>query len=682
MSSFGSTGEGLSGTGTEARGLIQARDWSASPLGPVESWPQALRTLVDVMLGSRQPMFVVWGSERIMLYNDSYAVLLGRKHPRALGRSFADVWTEIIGEVGPILDRAYAGESTHMDDIAFVLHRNGFPEEAHFSFSYTPVHDGSGTVAGMFCACSETTERVFAERRLRETEAELREAYGRLSAEGDRLRELFRQAPGFMFVWRGPEHVYEMANDAYFELVGRRDILGKPAREALPEIVEQGYFDVADRVFATGEPFVGQGLPVRFQRTPGAALEERFVTFIFQPIRGAEGQVTGIFVEGHDVTEGKRAEESLRQAREEAERANIAKSKFLAAASHDLRQPMQSLFLFHDILKPHVAQGGQEALKHLGRGLDAMRELLDSLLNISQLDAGIVQPSLEEFGVHQVIEQIGASYAPVAAAKGLEFRVATCRTVVRSDRTLLGRMVRNLLENAMRYTEAGWIAVECHEAGGYLSIEVHDSGIGIAPEHLERIWEEFHQVGNPERDRNRGLGLGLAIVRRLSCLLDHKVEVRSIPGQGSIFSIAVPCGSAEPQPARTTKGIVAGHGWLALLVDDDPIVLLGLKATFEAWGYEVLAAGSADQALTLLEDCGRRPDVIVADYRLREGRSGTAAILRVRTKYGFEVPGIVLTGETGQEVRDAAAKLSLAIIHKPVTPRQLADALNELFQKS
>jgi CheY-like chemotaxis protein/anti-sigma regulatory factor (Ser/Thr protein kinase) len=259
--------------------------------------------------------------------------------------------------------------------------------------------------------------------------------------------------------------------------------------------------------------------------------------------------------------------------------------------------------------------------------------------------------------------------------------MALCLSAVRSDRILLGRMVRNLVENALRYTEVGRIGIECRKVDGGLSIEVHDTGIGIPLEHLDRIWEEFHQVGNPERDRNCGLGLGLTIVQRLSRLLGHRVEVRSTPGKGSVFSIEVPLGELTPQHAPASVTPVAGNGRYAVLVDDDVIVLLGLKATLEDWGYEVLAAGACDQVLARLRESGRQPDVVVADYRLREGRTGTEAILRVRETYSADIPSILLTGETGAEVQSDAAEHNLGIIHKPVTPRQLGVALDRLLAK-
>lgn len=404
------------------------------------------------------------------------------------------------------------------------------------------------------------------------------------------------------------------------------------------------------------------------------------------PLRDAHARIVGCVVSLVDITALKSLQGELEQARDQAlaakagaERANVSKSKFLASASHDLRQPMQSLLLFHEVLQPHVAPKGQTAFKHLGRGLDALRDLLDSLLDISRLDAGIVQPVIEDFPVRDLIEPIGAAYGPIAVAKGLALRAGDSPAVVRSDRTLLGRMVRNLVENALRYTEAGHIVIECHGAADHLRIAVADTGIGIPPEHLDWIWEEFHQVGNPERDRNRGLGLGLAIVQRLSHLLAHPVGVRSTPGTGSEFSIEVPLGRSAPVHAPPPAVKVAGNGRFAVLVDDDAIVLLGLKATFEGWGYEVLAAGSADQALARLRERGQRPDIVVSDYRLREGRSGTEAILRIRESFGAGIPGVVLTGETGSEVQQDALEHGLHVIHKPVTPRQLGDVLEGLF---
>ena len=281
----------------------RAHDWAATSLGPPEAWSQALRTVVGVMLGSRQPMFVAWGPERLVLYNDGYAPMLGLRHPAALGRPFDEVWYDILDQVGPILDRAYAGESTHMDDIAFVMTRNGYPEETHFAFSYTPVRDEAGEVRGMFCACTETTQQVLAER-------------DRV-AQRERLTQMFEHAPGCMALLRGPLHVFELANAAYVRLAGaHRRFIGLPVAEALPEVAAQGLVEVLDRVYATGEPFVGTGMKVVLRRRPDGPPEERLLDFVWQPLRDTDGRVNGIFVDATDVTEQRRAEEAVRESEE------------------------------------------------------------------------------------------------------------------------------------------------------------------------------------------------------------------------------------------------------------------------------------------------------------------------------------------------------------------------------
>jgi PAS domain S-box-containing protein len=277
--------------------LMRAQDWQASPLGPPTAWPQSLRSVVGLMLGSKFPMFVAWGPELGFLYNEPYAEILGAKHPAALGRRFRDIWAEIWPDISPLIERALAGEATYSEDLPLTMRRKGHDEQTWFTFSYSPVRDEAGQVAGMFCACTETTGKVTAERRL--------------AAEGENLRRLFHQAPGFMCVLRGREHVYELANAAYLQLVGHRDLLGKTVREALPEARGQGFFELLDEAYGSGEAVVGRRRPIALQRRPGGPIEERFVDFVYQPIKDADARITGIFVEGSDVTEHVRHEEAL-----------------------------------------------------------------------------------------------------------------------------------------------------------------------------------------------------------------------------------------------------------------------------------------------------------------------------------------------------------------------------------
>ncbi|HYF90514.1 ATP-binding protein [Azospirillum sp.] len=371
-------------------------------------------------------------------------------------------------------------------------------------------------------------------------------------------------------------------------------------------------------------------------------------------------------------------------AREEAERANLAKAKFLAAASHDLRQPLQALFFLSAALARHVGDhNGRDLLSRLDQGLDTMKGLLDGLLEVSRLEAGVVTPVLDTFAASEITDALDAAYAEQATAKGLVWRVEGCEAVLRTDRGLLMQLLRNLVDNALRYTEAGAIRIRCRVDGERLAIEVQDTGIGIPPEHLDRIFEEFHQVGNPERDRLRGLGLGLAIVRRLSQLLDHPVQVRSVQGQGSAFRVLVPLAPARLIPTRAggvDRRPVIDRPRLAVLVDDDAVVLLGLQTVLTEWGFRVVAADGPDRAMDRLEALDRAPDIVIADYRLREGRVGTEVIRRVRERYGEEIPAMILTGETGIDTLADVSAHGVAVLHKPVTPRQLQAEVDRLLR--
>jgi PAS domain S-box-containing protein len=260
------------------------------------------------MLSSNQAMFIAWGTERTLLYNDAYAEILASKHP-ALGRDLLEVWHEIRADLVPIVEEAYAGRPVHMDDITFVMQRRGYPEETHFSFFYAPIQDEGGTVAGLFCACNETTEKVLAERRV--------------AAETLRQRRLFEQAPGFITILAGPNHVFEFTNAAYNRLFGDRGYVGKTVREAFPELEGQGFYELLDQVYTTGERFVAHHIPIQLE-TPGAAPEQRFLDFIYEPSKDEDGRVTGIFCEGFDVTDVHLAHQALRES--EARFRNMADS--------------------------------------------------------------------------------------------------------------------------------------------------------------------------------------------------------------------------------------------------------------------------------------------------------------------------------------------------------------------
>jgi PAS domain S-box-containing protein len=390
----------------------------------------------------------------------------------------------------------------------------------------------------------------------------------------------------------------------------------------------------------------------------------------------------GLSVYLRDTSERKHAEQSLRAAKAEAERANIAKSKFLAAASHDLRQPVQSLVLFFDLLKKRV--GGELHARLLGnmeRALEALGMLLNSLLDVSKLDAGLIVAKPEPIPLAPLLERLAAEYRPRAEAAGLRLRVVLSTATVRSDPVLLERLLRNLLENSLQYTDRGGILIGCRRRGDRMWLGVVDTGIGIVPDKLDEVFEEFYQVGNPERDRAKGLGLGLAVVRRLARLLDHPVEVRSLPGRGSTFAVVLPLGSpptpracVTPQPSDDEAGTV-------IVIEDDLLIRIGLEAMLEEWGHTVLGAGSVDEAV-LVAQHAEAPEAILADYRLQAESTGLEAIRAVHARLGRSIPAAILTGDTAPERLVEAQRGGFHLLHKPVVPAELRRTVAGMVRES
>lgn len=367
----------------------------------------------------------------------------------------------------------------------------------------------------------------------------------------------------------------------------------------------------------------------------------------------------------------------------EKERANQAKARFLSAANHDLRQPFQALRLFHHLLSERLNEPRAVTIaEKMGEALESGEKLLHALLEVATLDAGVVKPKITAVPVAGVLEPVVAEFREAAAAKGLEVRVRPGGALVRTDPVLLTRMLRDLVGNAVAYTGSGGILVACRTRGQWLRIEVWDTGPGIAPEHLDAIFEDFVQLGNPERDRSRGLGLGLAKVRRKAALLGHTVDVRSRPGHGSVFAVTVPVAAAEPI-ADATAGVsgaeaTAGAPRVILVVEDDPVQRQGVQLLLETWGHTVTTAADGAAALERLRTAPRLPDVIVTDFRLPGPLTGVQVVTRAGELAGWPVPGIIVTGDTAPErIREAVAT-GCRLLHKPFTPELLRDALAAL----
>ena len=366
-----------------------------------------------------------------------------------------------------------------------------------------------------------------------------------------------------------------------------------------------------------------------------------------------------------------------------ADEANRAKTSFLAAASHDLRQPIHAMALFVSALKDKSRDPQtRPIIDHLVASVEALEGLFDALLDISKLDAGIVRAEIGDFPLQPLFDRVAQDCAADAGDKGLRLRVVPTRAIVRSDATLLERIVRNLVSNAVRYTSAGGVVLGCRPAGKDVRIAVCDSGIGIEPAQLPQIFKEFFQVANPERDRAKGLGLGLAIVERLAQLLGHSVAVRSVPGRGSTFSVTLPRGEAAapgPQAARAdqpTEGALGGA--LVVVIDDEAAVREGMREVLTQWGCRPVLAGSADEALARLASEGA-PRAVIADYRLREDKTGSDAIERIRAAHGGDIPGVIITGDTAPDRLREAQASGCHLMHKPVRPIRLRALLSYLL---
>ena len=380
----------------------------------------------------------------------------------------------------------------------------------------------------------------------------------------------------------------------------------------------------------------------------------------------------------------------LREKKEEAELATRAKSQFLAAASHDLRQPTHALGMFVARLGqlPHDAQ-----TNHLVSSLDAsvraMQDLLDGLLDISKLDAGAVQVNLRAMPVNAMFEQVRLAMLDAATEKGLRLRVRPTSAWVRSDAVLLQRILLNLVANAVRYTRQGSVLVACRPSarGALARIEVWDSGIGIAPEHQGQVFREFYQVGNPERDRTRGLGLGLNIVKRTANLLGHPFRLRSSLGLGTRFTLDVPlapagpAGSASPAAANALAAVMAAgtrvDGLGVMVIEDDALAGKALVGLLQSWGCTVTEADGVQAALLQMSQHGV-PDVIVSDYRLRNGENGIATVNALCLAAGRSIAACLMSGDTDQALITQAREAGLTLLHKPVRPAKLRSLLRSL----
>jgi PAS domain S-box-containing protein len=515
--------------------------------------------------------------------------------------------------------------------------------------------DEHGGPVGWFGACFDIEDRKQAEAALRASE--------------QRLQRLFASPLLGLVSWNMNGGIVD-ANDKFLEMVGyeRADLAaGRLDWKQMtpPEFAHLGSQAELKATAATSTPFEKEYFRKDGSRLPVLAARATF--------EEATGDGVAFVI---DISERKQAEQALALAKAEAERASVAKSKFLAAASHDLRQPVQSLTLLLNLIKGQVKDKPKTAgaVDMAKSAVDSLSGLLTGILDISKLDAGVVAPELASVNLGEIIDRLAKEYATRAAARGLTLRHVSPALRARTDAVLMERILRNLIENALRYTEKGSILIGLRLRGDKVRLDVVDTGIGIPADKQAEIFEEFRQLDNPARDASRGLGLGLAIVSRLAHLLGAPVEVASRVGRGARFSLLLPI-DRSAAPAAGVAPALEGGGGRILVIEDDALIRQTYEMMLEDWGYLTLSAATGEEALDRAARANWEFDAIIADHRLGSGITGNAAATEIARRGGRCYPTVVVTGDTAQERLAEISASGFAMLHKPVEADDLLRTL-------
>jgi PAS domain S-box-containing protein len=500
---------------------------------------------------------------------------------------------------------------------------------------------------------------------------------------GELARSLLNAAPDPTVIVdaRG---VIVFANAQVEELFGYEpsELIERLVEILIPERLRGEHIKHRGRFFENPKPRpMGAGLELYGLHRDG---HEFPIEISLSPLETRSGLLVSSAI--RDITDRKVIERALIEARNEADRANRAKSTFLAAASHDLRQPLQTLTLLNAALARIADPGSRVADIATGeaQALSSMSELLNSLLDISKLEAGAVKPDIEDCSVNGIFERLRAQFSAHAEAKGLELIVDECDDVVRTDRALLEQIVQNLVANAIRYTKQGLVQLRCQHKSTFVQIDVLDTGIGIPANELQLIFEEFYQSPRQQGQRKEGLGLGLSIVRRAADLLELPLEVESTPGKGSRFTLSVPRETGAEKSAKTrsaTTRAAARRGRIVLVVDDDHAVANATAMLLEVEGYRPVIAACFDEAQNRLEEIAHAPDLIMCDFHLDSGPNGGETIGKIREITKRIIPALLVTGDTSMGAADLADQLEEChLLSKPIDAEELLALLQDLLE--
>jgi signal transduction histidine kinase len=528
----------------EMANLTRAFDWSHSSLGPIDQWPEALLNTVNTLLNSRHPMFLWWGPDLIQFYNDAYRPSFGEgKHPMALGQRGEDCWPEIWPIIFPQIEAVMTrGEASWHEDQLVPIHRNGRLEDVYWTYSYSPVYTSAGQIGGTLVVCTETTNNVLANReRLRAMQ---------------QLAGLFEQAPAFFSVLKGPDHVFEMMNSAYQQLIGHRSLLGKSVREAVPEVEAQGFIKLLDGVYQTGKPYAGRGIPVQLARTPDHPLELRYLDFVYQPKRESDGSVSGVIVLGVDVTDAKRSEQILLR----SEKLN-AVGRLASTMAHEINNPLEAvtnlIYLAQNAAVSPVARHYLEAAEVELRRVSAIvtqtlqfhRQLSKpgpvTVASIIDITLPLYQSRFSNANV--TVERQERARLPVICLDG-EIRQVLSNLVGNAIDSMSQNAIDSVSQHDRRLIIRSRDSTDWRTGRSGVSLTVADTGSGMSADTMSHIFEPFFSTKG-----NKGTGLGLWICREIITRHGGSLKVRSSQAQhssGTVFTIFLP---HENQSAAETQ---------------------------------------------------------------------------------------------------------------------------------
>ncbi|BAT58186.1 blue-light-activated protein [Variibacter gotjawalensis] len=639
-------------------GVIGQTDWSVSPLGAPEKWPGVLVHTMNWVLRAEAQIVLFWGPEYVALYNDAYAPSIGAKHPAALGRPAREFWAELWDDLEPLLRGVRETGKTYVaKDRPFYIERHGYGEQVYFDISYSAIPESETGIAGILCIVSETTERVEAQRKL--------------ATDRERLSQMFDQAPSFMALLTGPEHIFEFANASYKSLIGDREIVGKPVRAALPEIETQGLGELLDRVFQTGEPYVGNEVPVMLHGGAGSEPRERILNFVYQPIKRTDGTTSGIFVEGVDVTErvvATRARETLIRDLQAAEtnlkELNDTLESRIASAIAEREQAEEALRQaqkmetvgqltggiahdFNNLLQ--IITGNLETLaRNLPQDASRLRRAAENAMTGAKRATTLTQRLLA-FSRRQplapksvepnklISEMSELLHRTLGETVEIETVLSPRLWQIEVDPNQLEIAMINLAVNARdAMPDGGKLTIETSNVhldrdyaaanaevipGQYTSICVSDTGCGMNADTLTRVFEPFFTT----KEVGKGTGLGLSMVYGFIKQSGGHVKIYSEPNSGTTVRLYLPrqIGSASTEEVERKEIVPEGSKEETILVceDDDDVRTYSVE-TLRELGYRVLEAHDARAALSLLERQTGEVHLLFTDVVLPGGMTG------------------------------------------------------------